>query len=302
MFSTTHVSAVAPPATPPRRRRWWVTALRGALALALLLLMFRWFEHAQVYHPTRAFDASPAALGLTWEEVELHTADGVRLHGWFFPAPTNSPRRDRVWLVCHGNGGNISHRLGLTRALLRTGAAVLLFDYRGYGRSASRPGEAGTYLDAQAAHAWLRERGFAGAGIAALGESLGGAVATELALREPLGGLVLQSTFTSIPDIGRELFPWLPVRTLASIRYDTAAKLPRVEVPVLILHGRRDSLVGFQHAERNFAAAQEPKRLVELDGDHNDAVWEEPAYRDALEAFLAALPPRPSAEPGTHAR
>lgn len=264
--------------------------MRLGLALAILWLMLRWFEHSQVYHPTHTFEASPAALGLAWEEVHFSATDGVKLHGWFFAAATNSPRRDQVFLVSHGNGGNISHRLGLTQMLLRTGAAVLLYDYRGFGRSEGRPGEEGTYLDAQAAYVWLRQKGFVAAGIVLLGESLGGGVASELAVREPVGGLVLQSTFTSIPDIGRELFPWLPVRTLASIRYDTHSKLPRLRVPVLVAHGRSDSLVGFHHAERNFAAAMEPKALVELQGDHNDAVWEEPAYLAALEKFLPARP------------
>ena len=115
-------------------------------------------------------------------------------------------------LFCHGNGGNISHRLDTCAALLATGVSVFVFDYRGYGRSAGRPGEEGTYRDAQAAYQWLRQKGFAGTNIMAFGESLGGGVAAELAVREPLGGLVLQSTFTSIPDIGAELFPWLPVR------------------------------------------------------------------------------------------
>jgi hypothetical protein len=101
------------------------------------------------------------------------------------------------------------------------------------------------------------------------GESLGGAIGTELALREPVGGLILQSTFTSIPEIGAELLPWLPVRTLSTIRYDTRRKLPQVRAPVLILHSRSDGLVSFRHAERNFAVANPPKWLVEIDGEHN---------------------------------
>ncbi|MBK9139170.1 MAG: alpha/beta hydrolase [Verrucomicrobia bacterium] len=251
-----------------RRRR---KNLLGLILLPpLLFVFFRWFEHAQVYHPTATHWATPAQLGLPWEEAYFSAADGVALHGWFFPADTNSPRRHLAVLHCHGNGGNISHRLDVAEALLETGVNVLLFDYRGYGRSAGRPSEAGTYLDAQAAHAWLRGRGFAATNLIAFGESLGGAVATELALREPLGALVLQSTFTSIPDIGAELFPFLPVRWLARIRYDTHSKLPRVTLPVVILHSRRDTLVRFHHAERNFAVAREPKRLLEIAGDHND--------------------------------
>jgi fermentation-respiration switch protein FrsA (DUF1100 family) len=273
---------------PKRQKRWLKRGGKLALLLGVLYVMLHWFEHSQVYHPTGEFDTEPGAVGLRAEDAVFQAADGVKLHGWFFPALPDSSTNNLVFLVSHGNGGNISHRLGQARALLQTGAAVLLYDYRGYGRSAGRPNEKGTYLDAQAAGAWLRQKGFAAANIISYGESLGGAVAAELAVSEPVGGLVLQSTFTSVPNLGSELFPWLPVRWLGTIKYDTLSKLPRVTVPVLVMHSRRDSLIGFQHAERNFAAAREPKLFAELRGDHNDPVWEEPAYVAAVGKFLEA--------------
>jgi pimeloyl-ACP methyl ester carboxylesterase len=260
--------------------------LRWLIALPVVWLMLRWFEHSQVYHPTRTLEASPAALGRAFEEAHFRAADGVPLHGWFFPAETSSARGRFAFLICHGNGGNISHRLELCAALLGTGANVLVFDYRGYGRSGGRPSEEGTYRDAQAAHGWLRARGFEAAHILPYGESLGGAVAAELALRERVGGLVIQSAFTSIADIGAELFPWLPVRWIQTIRYDTREKLGRVTVPVLVLHSREDDLVGFHHGERNFAAVRGPKLFRELRGGHNAPVWEQPAFTAALEEFL----------------
>ncbi len=274
---------------PKIRKRWLKHLARLVLVLGALYVMLRWFEHSQVYHPTRGFDAEPAAFGLRAEDAAFQAADGVKLHGWFFPALTDSATNNLVFLVSHGNGGNISHRLGQARGLLQTGAAVFLYDYRGYGRSAGRPSEKGTYLDAQAAGAWLRQKGFAATNIISYGESLGGAVAAELAVSEPVGGLVLQSTFTSVPNLGSELFPWLPVRWLGTIKYDTLSKLPRVTVPVLVMHSRRDSLIGFQHAERNFTAARDPKFFAELLGDHNDPVWEEPAYAAAVGKFLEAI-------------
>lgn len=251
--------------------------------------MFRWFEHSQVYHPTRALEASPVELHRPFEDVRLQAADGVELHGWFFPANANSRRTHLAFLICHGNGGNISHRLGLCATLLETGAAVFIFDYRGYGQSHGQPGENGTYRDAQAAHAWLKQKGFRGEDIVALGESLGGGIVSELALRETVGGIVLQSTFTSIPDIGAELFPWLPVRWINTIKYDTGAKLPRIKAPVLVMHSRADDLVSYRHGERLFAAANEPKMFCELRGAHNEAVWEQAEFHEAIEKFLGKI-------------
>jgi fermentation-respiration switch protein FrsA (DUF1100 family) len=251
--------------------------------------MLRWFEHSQVYHPDRVMVASGAELGRPFENVRFKAADGTELHGWFFPADSSSSRSRLAVLYCHGNAGNISHRLDLAQALLESGVGVFLFDYRGYGQSRGRPSESGTYLDAQAAHHWLQKKGFAASNIIAFGESLGGGVASELGLREPLGGLVLQATFTCLPDIGAELYPWLPVRLMGSIQYDTCAKLPRLKVPVLVMHSRTDGLIGFHHAERNFACANEPKLFCELAGDHNDAVVERKQFIAGFEKFLALL-------------
>ena len=192
--------------------------------------MWRWFEHHQVYHPDRILIATGAELGRPFEDLSLDTSDGIELHGWFYPANQDSARGKWAALVCHGNAGNISHRLELCAALLQSGLNVLLFDYRGYGRSGGRPSEEGTYLDAEAAYDWLRRRGFVGGNIVAFGESLGGGIATALAIRKPIGGLVLESSFSCIFDLGAEIFPWLPVRWLSTIKYDTCSKLPRVKV------------------------------------------------------------------------
>ncbi len=277
-----------------------VKTLLGLLAACLLVLsMFRWFEHSQVYHPDRVLTATGAELGRPFEDVRCQASDGVELNGWFFPANTNSPRARLVLLLCHGNAGNISHRLDTAAALLATGVNVFLFDYRGYGRSQGRPGEEGTYRDAQAAYQWLRQRGFAGTNIVVLGESLGGGVAAELAVREPLGGLVLQSTFTSIPDIGAELFPWLPVRWLGTIHYDTRSKLPRLHIPVLVMHSRVDEIIPFHHGERNFAAANEPKLFWELPADHNSPLADTRHFITGLEKLLALVELSSSAPPAT---
>ncbi len=265
---------------------------RNLLALVLFpmiaFMLFRWFEHSQIYHPYSAHESSPEAIGREFKEVYL--GDKPKLHAWFFPAQQGSARTNLTFLICHGNGGNISHRLDLCDLLLETGANVFIFDYRGYGRSSGRPSEEGTYADAQAAYGWLKQNGFASEQIIALGESLGGAVAAELAVREKLGGLILQSTFTCIPDIGAELFSWLPVRQICSIHYDTGRKLPGLKLPVMVMHSRSDTLIGFQHAEKNFAIANEPKLFWELKGNHNDTlVTDSQIYFRGIEEFLTLL-------------
>ena len=270
---------------------------RPVVLVAILLFLLRRFEQLQVYHPNRTLAATGAELGRPWESVRFGAADGVELNAWYFPATNNAPQSGRVFLLCHGNAGNISHRLDQYSLLLELGAAVFAFDYRGYGQSQGRPSEEGTYRDAHAAYQWLRAKGFAAQQIVVLGESLGGGVASELACREPIGALILQSTFTSVADLGAELFPWLPVRWLGRIKYDTANRLPQLRVPLLVLHSRADTLIPFHHAERNFRRANEPKRLVELNGDHNETLL---AGRDgcqtAIKEFLAKLAPPGAAD------
>jgi len=251
--------------------------------------MLRWFEHSQVYHPDRVLITTGAELGRPWEDVLFKASDGVELNGWFFPAATNAHGPRLVVVVCHGNAGNIGHRLDTYAALLATGVSVFAFDYRGYGRSQGRPSEEGTYRDAQAAYAWLRQKEFPGANIIPFGGSLGGGVAAELAVRETVGGLVLQATFTSAADLGAEWFPWLPVRRFATVRYDTRSKLPRLHVPVLVMHSPADEMVGFHHAKANFAAANEPKLFWELRGDHNTPLTDRERFIAGIEKFLALV-------------
>ena len=269
--------------------RWRIRKRTVLLVVGFCLLapiMLRWFEHSQVYCPDHVLHTTGSELGRPFEDVYFRSGDGVELNGWFFPSATNSARRSQVVLLCHGNGGNISYRLDMTEALLSTGVNVFLFDYRGYGKSKGYPSEEGTYRDAEAAYQGLTKRGFKGGDILVFGESLGGGVAAELATSASSGGLILQSTFTSIPDIGAELFPWLPVRLLSRIKYDTLGKLPRIKAPVLVMHSRGDSLIRFRHSERNFAAANEPKLFCELVGDHNDPLTNRAQFIEGFEKFL----------------
>jgi len=170
-----------------KQKRNWVRKLCLLLfSLLFIAVMLRWFEHNQVYHPDRMMTSTGAELGRPFQDVFFQTTDGVELNGWFFPAATNSPRALMAVLLCHGNAGNISHRLEMCQVLLATGVNVFVFDYRGYGRSHGRPSEEGTYRDALAAVQWLQTKGFSPRNILGFGESLGGGVGSELALRGTL--------------------------------------------------------------------------------------------------------------------
>jgi len=271
-----------------RRMLLLLALLAGCAVLAFFSL--RRFEYSQVYYPSRQLAAGPSILGRPCDDVFIPVENGQRVNAWFFPLePAAQPTRHPVFLVCHGNAGNIADRLDLAQSLLAVGASVLLFDYRGYGRSDGRPSEENTYRDAQAAYRWLRDKGFPPDLIIDYGESLGGGIASELALREPVAALVLHSSFTSIPDIGSELFPFLPVRLIGHIKYNTLAKLPRIHVPVLVVHSRNDDLIPFHHAERNYAAANPPKSLCPISGSHGETLGRsEPPEFSALQN-LAAL-------------
>lgn len=254
--------------------------LVAAALYALLCLAFWIWQDKLLYFPGPPPRTTPAALGLEYRELAIDTADGERLHAWLIPPRPPIPggaggagevgRKRGVVLVCHGNAGGIDLRLELAQAFADMGLSTLLFDYRGYGASTGRASEAGTYADAEAAHAHLVSvEGFAPGEIVAFGESLGGAVVIELALRHGLAAVIAQDTFTSIPDIGSELYPWLPVRLLGRTRYDSAAKIGRLTVPVLVMHSRDDEIVPFAHGRTLYEAAREPKRFLETAGGHS---------------------------------
>ena len=238
--------------------------------------------------PGRALDATPADIGLPYEDVSIETEDGVRLHGWFVPAPAEAAK---VVLFFHGNAGNISHRLDSIRRLHAFGHGVFIIDYRGYGRSEGRASEDGTYRDAEAAWQYLTEaRGVGAQEIVLFGRSLGGSIAAWLASRQRPGGLIVESSFTSAPDIGQELYPFLPVRWISRFNYATSVYVESVRCPVLVAHSRDDEIIPFHHGERILEAAPEPRAFLPLNGPHNGGhVFSEPAYSQGLRRFLDGL-------------
>ncbi len=230
-----------------------------------------WFEEKLIYYPVRHPEGLYAASSRPGgpRDVDLVAEDGVRLHAWLRePAAPVA-----TFLFCHGNAGNLTHRLDILERLAAAGIRTFIFDYRGYGRSEGKPGEEGLYRDARAAYDRLAaEPGVEPGRIFAYGESLGGAVAAQLTLDRPCAGVILQSTFRSLRAIGRETFPVLHL--LARHRFETEAKLARIAAPVLVVHGEADTLIGPHHARRLHEAAREPKWLHLVPrADHND-LWE----------------------------
>jgi fermentation-respiration switch protein FrsA (DUF1100 family) len=272
-------------------RRDIVLALRriaGAIAVgvAIYLLMIAAFENRLIFYPTRELAATPADFGLEFEDVTLTTEDGIELHGWWIPAE----RERAVLLFFHGNAGNIGDRLVSIDIFHRLGLSVFILDYRGYGRSEGTPSENGTYVDGAAAWKYLTAaRSVDPERIVVFGRSLGAAVAAKVAADHPPLGLILESAFTSVPDMATVAFPLLPVRFLTRTRYDNLKRIAEIRCPVMIVHSRDDEIIPFAHAERLFAAANEPKRLLEIRYGHNDGfVLSGALYLDGVTAFLDA--------------
>jgi len=255
--------------------RSMVTNLLLVLALSYLgIVTYLYLSQGRMLFlanlPSRVVAATPADIGLAFDPLSIDTADtadGETLDGWYVPAKT--PRG--TLLFFHGNAGNISHRLDSIAIFHRLGLNVLIFDYRGYGRSTGKPSEQGTYRDAEAAWRHLvGQRGIPSREILLFGRSLGGAVATWLATRVEPAGLIVESSFSSVPDMAAELYPWLPVRWLARISYDSKVRIGEVQVPVLIVHSAEDEIIPFHHGQALFEAATEPKTMLEISGGHND--------------------------------
>jgi hypothetical protein len=249
------------------------------------LIYFR--QSSLIYYPNAAgrnLTATPQHIGLAFEDVELVTEDKVRLHGWFIP----SENARGTLLFFHGNAGNISHRLDSIAIFNRMRLNVFIFDYRGYGQSQGRVTETGTYRDAEAAWSYLIEtRGIDASKIIVFGRSLGSSIAAWLARQHPPAVLILESSFSSVPSMAQRLYPFLPVKWLATFSYDTRQYVSEITCPLLVVHSKNDTIIPYAEGRLVFDAAPANKQFLDIRGGHNDGfIVTGRAYVDGLSAFI----------------
>lgn len=263
--------------------------------ITLLLLSYGGFslhllfnQRRLLYLPDRHMVATPESRGYRYEPLQITTQDHVTLHGWYVPA--RAPRH--TVLFFHGNSGNISHCYETLEIMQRLECDCYLVDYRGYGLSEGQPSEQGTYRDAEAIWRYLvEEREIAPEKLVIFGRSLGGAVAIWLAARTQPRALIVESSFSSLPDLAQHLYPLLPARWLATIRYESKKEITKVSCPLLLIHSREDELIPFHQAQTLFSAAKGDKHLLEIHGNHGYGyLYSGQQYVEGLRDFLQRLP------------
>lgn len=266
----------------------WPT-LAGLSLMAWLLCGCDALIHSQVFFPEKRLEADPGAYGLEFQELWLEASDGPRLHAWLVPAPGARC----LLLYCHGNAGNLSHRLDRVARLRRQGVSVLIFDYRGYGRSQGQPSEQGLYRDAEAAHAQARALADQqGQKLVLLGRSLGGVAAVWIASRLPVEGVILESTFTNLGEMARSLYPLPGLRGWLGDRFDSLGRIKDIRAPLLVVHGDRDEIVPLKQGRELFEAASARKDFFLIPGaGHNDTyLVGGQAYFQRVRDFMDSLP------------
>lgn len=249
------------------------------------------FIERQIFFPDPYLVNVPSDVGLPFEDVTFESSDGVQLNAWFVPAETAGA----LLLFCHGNAGNISHRLDNVFRLHQRGLSVFIFDYRGYGRSEGRITEKGFYLDAEAAYDTVRDRFLEDRKkLVIFGRSLGGIAAVHLGAVRACDGLILESTFPNLGAMAGHHFPIPGLGSTLKNRLNALGEIPRVNVPILCFHGDRDSIVPIRLGRELYDAARAPKEFVTLGGaDHNDTyLVGGREYFDKLLGFIEGLPAR----------
>ena len=250
----------------------------------LFSLMVYFNQNNLVYVPTKGSNYTPSNYNLIYEDITLTTEDNEEIKSWFIPH--NNPRATLLFL--HGNGGNLSSRLDSINIFHQLGLSVFIIDYRGYGDSSGIATENGTYIDAETAFYFLRnEKNISEDDIIIFGRSLGGAVAIWLAKKYKSLALIVESSFTSIIDMGKHNYPYLPISILANIYYPSIERVPNIDIPILLIHSKEDDIVPYKFGRALFEAANEPKDFLEIYGLHNDGYLTSGAvYTEGIDNFL----------------
>jgi len=248
-------------------------------------LLFPYVENFFVFYPTSSFNSKPTDFRLNYEDVYFETEDKIKLHGWFFPLEGKYP----VILFCHGNAGNISHRLENIKLLLEQNLQVFIFDYRGYGQSAGRPSEKGLYEDGSAAYDYLvKHKHIPPDKIVLFGRSLGASVAIEISLRKDVRCLIIESAFTSIKDMAKTIFLFRVFSFLLPPHFNNLEKITQIIVPKLIIHGENDEIVPFSMGQKLYNTSKSPKFFYSIKGaGHNNTyIVGDKAYFENLKTFV----------------
>ncbi len=250
----------------------------------ILVMLIYIFQARFVYFPDPKLLLSPADAGMDFEQILLNTSDKVSIHGWYIPRPDSL----YTLIFLHGNAGNISHRLDSLRIFHQLGLSVVIIDYRGYGLSSGSPTEAGTYRDAEAVWDYLiSEQQLSAQNIIIFGRSLGGGIATWLARKHPPAALILESTFTSIPDMASLMYPYLPIRWMGRIHYPNLERIDQIKCPILFIHSPEDKLVPYAFGRKLYERARPPKSFLTIQGGHNDGfLLSGSRYTDGIENFI----------------
>lgn len=238
--------------------------------IAFLLVYSQLLERKALYYPSKKIEFTPSSFGLEYEDAFFKTKDGVGLHGWFIPAKDSFA----TILYCHGNAGNISHRIEIAQMFNQRKMNFFIFDYRGFGKSKGIPTEKGTYLDAEAAyHFLIDKKDIDPSRVVIYGKSIGAAIAIDLATKVNAAALIVESSFLSTRAMAREIYPFLPFWLFIRSKYNADSKINKVDIPKLIIHSQNDEIVPFAHGQKLFDLAKPAKEFYVMRGGHNDAFY-----------------------------